>query len=86
MRGIAREAVYRVLKAAKDDVAETENATKNVEAVSIPPLRDKVPDLSLERLRQFADRAAVERELLKDLWMLLERWVSRYYAENVKRI
>ncbi|KAG2902659.1 hypothetical protein PC117_g21432 [Phytophthora cactorum] len=86
MRGIAREAVYRMLKEAKDDVAETENATKNVETVSIPPLRDKVPDLSLERLRQFADREAVERELLKDLWMLLERWVSRYYAENAKGI
>ncbi|KAG2777308.1 hypothetical protein Pcac1_g12296 [Phytophthora cactorum] len=77
MRGIAREAVYRMLKEAKDDVAETENATKNVETVSIPPLRDKVPDLSLERLRQFADREAVERELLKDLWMLLERWSRR---------
>ncbi|KAG3138386.1 hypothetical protein PI124_g520 [Phytophthora idaei] len=31
---IAREAVYRMLKEAKDDVAETENASKNVEAVS----------------------------------------------------
>ncbi|KAF1789741.1 hypothetical protein GQ600_13594 [Phytophthora cactorum] len=69
MRGIAREAVYRMLKEDKDGSTKMEGDTKGPETGGVPPLRGKVPKLNLERLWQFADSVTVKRELLKDLWM-----------------
>ncbi|KAG3101771.1 hypothetical protein PI125_g14364 [Phytophthora idaei] len=73
MRGIARETVYRMLKEDRNGSTKTGGATEGSETEGVPPLRKEVHELSLECLRQFADSVAVMRDLLKDVWMLLER-------------
>ncbi|KAG3112715.1 hypothetical protein PI125_g7964 [Phytophthora idaei] len=52
MRDIAREAVFRMLKKDKDGSTETEGDTEGTETGGVPPLHGKVPELSLEHLRQ----------------------------------
>ncbi|KAG2989498.1 hypothetical protein PC118_g6146 [Phytophthora cactorum] len=64
VRGVAHEAVYRMLKEAAMSQGGTDGAvvprSSDVECVGVPPLRDKVPSLDSERLQWHADLVVFE--------------------------
>ncbi|KAE8988611.1 hypothetical protein PF005_g20301 [Phytophthora fragariae] len=52
----------------------------------VPPLRDKVPELELERLRGHVDRVVGQYGLKEDYWERLKPWIESHYEENAGRV
>ncbi|KAG1702013.1 hypothetical protein DVH05_010502 [Phytophthora capsici] len=86
MKAVAREAVYRMLKevcveAKKASYKRYKDAEGNAEP-SVPPLRDKAPEIDWGRLHWHADCIVAERGILGEYWADLAEWACDYYAEN----
>ncbi|KAG3173117.1 hypothetical protein PC128_g18343 [Phytophthora cactorum] len=86
VKGVAREALYRILRELKFGGGETDGVTvppsDTVEDEGVPSLRDKTPELDWERLRWHADRVVLESGLLGEFWDSLTEWVDDYFSKN----